>query len=116
MNKIKKISLLAMAFLALVGCGSNQLSIKMALVSTSPNIDPAKEVKKENRTEEFCTFYLFTIPLGDEATPAKAFNKLNSGAEYVNDLVLKPKGFDFKFVSKTCWYAEGVAAISTGAN
>jgi len=113
--------MLTIPLLALVGCGavgSTQMSIKMGLVSTSPNIDPAKEVKKENRTEEFCTWSLFNraMPLGDEATPAKAFAKLNAGAEYINDLVMKTKGFNYSIVAKDCWLAEGVAAISTGAN
>lgn len=116
MKNIVKLGLLALPALMMIGCGSNQLSIKMGLVSTSPKVDPAKEVRKENRTEEFCSWSLFSVPLGDEATPAKVFNKINDGAYYVNDLAIYPKGFDYKFVAKSCWAADGVAALSTGAN
>jgi hypothetical protein len=114
MNSLKKGCLLSLPILMLIGCGSSQLSLKMGLASTSSQLDPNKEVKKENRTEEMCTWYLFTIPIGDEATPAKAFNKLNSGAEYLNDVALYPKGFDYKFVAKSCWAADGVALVAVG--
>jgi hypothetical protein len=123
MKSFVKISMLALPLLAMVGCGSNQLSIKMATVSTSPSLDPTKEYKKENRTEEMCTWFLFSIPLGDKSTPAKAFNKLNAGADYVNDLALYPTGWRFYkmgedtyLIAKSCWNADGVAAIPMGGN
>ena len=127
MKNLTKLCLLALPLLLLVGCGSTQLSINMALASTSPNLDPSKEVKKENRTEEQCTWFLFGIPVTDKTSPSKAFNKLNEGADYINNLAIYPTGWRFwklgngkdgtdtYLIAKSCWNADGVAAIPTGA-
>jgi hypothetical protein len=117
------LGVMLLSLFLVMGCGgSTQLSVKMALASTSPSINPEKEVKKENRTEEICTWYLFSIPLGEKSSPVKAFNKLNTNAAYVTDMALYPSGWSFYpigegyLVAKSCWNADGTAAIYTGAN
>lgn len=107
MKSVKVLSVVLVASLLLIGCGSTQLSKSMSLVSTNSKLVLSDDYKSETKRAEVSTFYIFGIPLGDEASAIAAFNKLNQDATYVNNLKLVPVGWDFKFVSKRSWVAEG---------
>jgi hypothetical protein len=113
---VKTVSI-ALCALFLISCGSTKLAINMNLVSTSTDISKT-DVKKENRTTEVSTFYFFGIPLGEEATPQAAFNKLNDNAICVTDMGLKQSGWYFwelstgtYLIGKKSWKANGTAVI-----
>ena len=99
---------LAAVFL-IAGCGSTQLSENLAYVSVQSEVVPKASVRKESRHEEVCTWYIFGLPLGDIASPKVAFNAINRNAVYVNNLALYPTGFEYLFVAKRCWNADGTA-------
>ena len=97
MKSVKVFSIVLIGLLLLIGCGSTQLSKNMELVSTNSKLALSDDYKSETKRAEVSTFYIFGIPLGDEASAVAAFNKLNQDATYVNNLKLVPKGWDFKF-------------------
>lgn len=106
----------ALVSFCFVGCASRQLCKDLSFVSTNSKISATESVKKSTKNAQVSAFYLCGIPLGDEPTPQSAFNKLNEGADYVNNLELKPSGWSFSIpvsdafsigIAKRSWTASG---------
>ena len=103
-----------------VGCRP-KVCVNMALISTHSVVNEGKQLKKEFKEARVVNWEIMGIPLGPEVSPRKAFNKLNYGAIYINNLQIINRGFYFSIplsedisigVSKEAWVAKGTVVTA----
>ncbi len=117
MNGLLKLTF-AVGVLALTAaCGSQALALDLDMISTHSKINPDAPARMENRTSQICTWYVFGLPIGKEATPQAAFNEVNDGALYLNHMKLEPKWWVLiasegdVVIGKVCWNATATAYL-----